>query len=407
MNNILQSPKWQAVKEAMKDGLKDNMKGKMDILLDNVLKESSRHRRAAQSFLVENASANATSAGNIAAINQVVLPLIRRVLPGVIANELVGVQALNGPWGQISTLRTVYKQGIGGVSPGMEAMAPAHVNALARAYSGNESSGSPASAQTMHLEGVPGNALGIEIMKQQVEVGTRRLSARWTIESAQDAQAQYGVDMEAEHLSALAQHMTLEIDQELLLRLRALPPAATTANTFDQSRISGQATFVGDEFAVLAILIAKEVNDIMTRTRRYVPNGFWTVVSPTALTVLQAAKSSAFARTTEGDFEGPVNMKKVGTLNNSVNVFCDVFASDSTSCLIGFKGSDTDAGLYFCPYIPLMQSDTIQDPQTLEFTVGFMSRYAIVTLQDRSTSLGNSADYYGLVGMNSTNLSFL
>lgn len=406
MNNILVSPKWQAVKEAMKEGLKENMKGKMEVLLDNVLKESSRHRRNA-AFLTENASANATSAGNIAAINQVVLPLIRRVLPGVIANELVGVQALSGPFGQVSTLRTVYKQGISGVSAGYEAMAPRHVNDLAKAYSGNQDNSAPGAAQTMHLEGVPGNAIGIEILKQQVEVGTRRMSARWTIESAQDAQAQYGVDMEAENLSAIAQHMTLEIDQELLLRLRSLPPAATAANTFDQSRISGQATFVGDEFAVLAILIAKEVNDIMTRTRRYVPNGFWTVVSPTALTVLQAAKSSAFARTTEGDFEGPVNMKMVGTLNNSVKVFCDVFASESTSCLVGFKGSDTDAGLFFCPYIPLMQSDTVQDPNTLEFTVGFMSRYAIVTLQDRATSLGNSADYYGLVGMNSTNLSFL
>lgn len=398
--------KWKAVKQIMKEGLRENQKAVMDVVLDNTLKAHHAARKQRSMFLMENASANATSAANIAALNQVVLPLLRRVLPGVICNDLVGVQPVTGPFSQISTLRYVYNQSVSGVSAGMEAMAPRHVNELARAYSGNENNSAPGASSTQSLEGVPGNSIGVQIVKQQVEVGSRRLSARWTVESAQDAQAQYGVDMENEHLSALANHMTLEIDQELLLKLRSLPPLPGTANTFDQSRLSGNATFVGDEFAVLSILIGKEINDIMTRTRRYTAGGYWAVVSPTALTILQAAKTSAFARTTEGDLEGPVNVKYVGTLNDGIKIYCDAMSSAATSVLVGYKGSDADAGMFYCPFVPLMQSDILQDPQTHEITVGFLSRYAVVTLENRATSLGNSSDYYGLVGISSNNLTF-
>ena len=168
---------------------------------------------------------------------------------------------------------------------------------------------------------------------------------------------------------------------------------------------SGNATFVGDEFANLAILIGREANNIGARTRLGVGN--FVVVSPDALTILQSAKTSAFARTTEGDFEGPVNVKLVGTLNGAMKVYCDTFAQTSTPVLVGYKGSEVDAGVYYCPYIPLMSTDVVMDPNTFEPTVSFMSRYAVVALTNKSTSLGNAADYYGLVGINAANLTFL
>ena len=132
-------------------------------------------------------------------------------------------------------------------------------------------------------------------MKQNL----RKLSARWTFEAAQDAQAQQGIDVEAEIMAALAQEITAEIDQEIIQSLRTL--AGTASETFDQAAVSGTATFVGDEHAALAVMINRVANTIAQRTRRGAGN--WAVVSPHTLTVLQSATTSAFARTTEGSLK--------------------------------------------------------------------------------------------------------
>lgn len=393
--------KWMKVKELMVRDLSPAKAKTMNCILENVRKESDRFRQVS---LMENASPGATSTGNIAILNKTILPVIRRVLPGIVANNLVGIQPMTGPVSQIHSIRVLYAQSTAGVLANSEAMAPAHVNSLAVAYSGNENASSPAAANTIDLEGVPGNAIRIEVLKEQVRAKTRRLSARWTIEAAQDTQAMQALDLEAEIMAAIAQEITVEIDQEILRRLRGLPPTPDATNTFDQSSVSGQAVSVVDEFAALAVLINREANQIGTRTRRGVGN--WVVVSPTALTILQSARASAFARTTEGDLDGPTNTKLVGKLNNQMDVYCDTYASDTTPVLVGFKGtSELDAGCYYCPYVPLTSTPTIWDPNTLEPVVGFYSRYGWLQFDNKATSLGNSADYYGLVGI-SPNFTF-
>jgi hypothetical protein len=353
---------------------------------------------------MENATAGATSAGNVATLNKVILPVIRRVMPTVIANEIIGVQPMTGPVGQIHTLRVRYADTFGAPTPvtsGTEALGPFEI---ARFYAGNGNSADPRAASTAVLEGVPGNRLNIQVLKETVEAKTRRLSARWTFESAQDAQAQQGIDVEAEIMAALAQEITAEIDQEILFSLRNLPGAPTAI--FDQGNVSGTATYVGDEHAALAVLINRQANLIASRTRRGAGN--WTVVSPTALTILQSATTSAFARTTEGTFEAPTNTKFVGTLNNSMRVYVDQYANDATPVLVGYKGpGEIDAAAYYCPYVPLTSSGVIIDPQTFEPVVSFMTRYGYIELTNSASSLGNAADYVGLVGIDTGNLKFL
>ena len=396
---------WARVKEIICEGLSPTQARHMNVILENTLRE---HKKlpyiGGKQALFENASGGTASAGSIAALNQVVLPLIRRVMPGVISQELVGVQPMDGPFGQIHTARMVYSNTSSGVNAGSEVFAPIHVNDLAVAYSGNEDTSSPAAATTAQLEGVPGNAAQLEVLKQQVTVGSRKLSAAWTIETATDAQSQHGMNYQEEIMDGTAKKIVQDIDQEILRVLRALPPTATAANTFDQAALSGSATFVGDEFAVLAIMILREANDIGQRTR--IKPGNFIVVSTDALTMLTAAKSSAFAQTTQGEFDGAANMSYVGTLNNSQKVYLDIFASSDTPVLVGLKESDTNAGVYYCPYVPLMASEPVQDPNTFDYRVGLMSRYAVVTLENTATSLGNSADYYGSVGINAGNLQF-
>ena len=378
---------WDVTKDALTDGLAGNKKVVMESVLENT-----------KNYLSESAAAGSTMAGNIASLNKVILPVIRRVMPTVIANELVGVQPMTGPVGQIHTLRVRYGQTAAGVAAGDEALSPF---AIAKGYSGDASTGGPTS--TSALEAEAGRKLSIQVLKQTVEAKTRKLSARWTFEAAQDANSMHGLDVEAEIMQALAQEITAEIDQEVLTSLRTLAGAAT--DTYDQGNVSGQATFVGDQHAALAVLINRAANLIATRTRRGAGN--YVVISPTMLTVLQSATTSAFARTTEGPFEAPTNTKFVGTLNNTMRVFVDQYAADDAPVLVGYKGDgEIDAAAFYCPYIPLMSSGTVLDPATFEPTVSFMTRYGYVELNNQASSLGNAADYLAKIGVNAGNLSF-
>jgi hypothetical protein len=321
-------------------------------------------------------------------------------MPTVIANELVGVQPMTGPVGQIHTLRVRYADAFDSTSgtdttAGEEALSPFKI---AEGYSGAVND---KAATTAALEGRAGNRLNIQILKQTVEAKTRKLSARWTFEAAQDAQAQQGIDIEAEIMAALAQEITAEIDQEVLASLGSL---AGTVLTYDQAAVSGTATFVGDEHAALAVQINRVANLIAQRTRRGAGN--WAVVSPTTLTLLQSATTSAFARTTEGTFEAPTNTKFVGTLNSAMRVYVNGYAT-SDDVLVGYKGSsESDAAAFYCPYIPLMSSGVVLDPSTFEPVVSFMTRYGYVELTNTASSLGNAADYLGKVAVTTANLKF-
>ena len=332
-------------------------------------------------YLSEAATAGATGAGSVATLNKVMLPLIRRVMPSVIANELVGVQPMTGPVGQIHTLRVRYAETGGGATAGDEALSPFK---LASTYAGSPDA-------TAASEGTPGRKMSIQILKETVEAKTRRLSARWTFEAAQDAEAMHGVDVEAEIMQALAQEIVVEIDQEIIGSLRSLAGAGTTLDFLGGS-IVGTPTYIGDRHALLAIEINRAANRIAARTRRGAGN--YIVVSPEALTILQSASTSTFARTTEGSFEAPTNTKFVGTLNGTIRVFVDNYAADGTKILVGYKGSsETDAPAFYCPYIPLMSTGPVMDPATFEPVVSFMTRYGYKELTNTASSLGNAADY--------------
>ena len=389
MTQALLESRWGETKDALLEGLNGSKRTAMAVVLENTRKH-----------LTENATAGATSAGNVATLNRVILPVIRRVMPTVIANEIIGVQPMTGPVSQIHTLRVRYADNVSGTGgatgavAGDEALSPFKI---ATAYSGG-TNGYPSS--TASLEGVPGNRINVQILKQVVEAKTRKLSARWTFEAAQDAQAMHGLDVEAEIMAALAQEITVEIDQEIIGSLSSL---AATDYAFDQSAVSGTATFVGDEHAALAVLINRSANLIAQRTRRGAGN--WAIVSPAALTVLQSATTSAFARTTEGTFEAPTNTKYVGTLNGAMRIYVNAYANDSTPVLIGYKGSsEADAAAFYCPYIPLMSSGVVLDPNTFEPVVGFMTRYGYVELTNTASSLGNAGDYLSEISI--ANLSF-
>ena len=383
MSNLFEN--WDNTREALLEGLSGTKRDVMSSVLENT-----------KVALKESATAGATQAGNIATLNKVILPIIRRVMPTVIANEIIGVQPMTGPVGQIHTLRVRYADNAGSTTAGSEALSPFDI---AKSYSGN---GTTAPLSTASMEGTAGNRMSIQVLKQTVEAKTRKLSARWTFEAAQDANAMHGLDIEAEIMAALAMEITAEIDQEILGSLENL---ATQGASFDMNgNFTGTPTFVGDRHAVLATLINQQANLVAQRTRRGAAN--WAVISPSALTVLQSATTSAFARTTEGTFEAPTNTKFVGTLNGTMRVYVNTYAADDAPVLLGYKGQgEIDAAAFYCPYVPLMSSGVVVDPATFEPVVSFMTRYGYVELTNTASSLGNAADYLSKIAV--SNLAFV
>lgn len=395
---------WSEAKGVLMEGLSEKQKKYVAPLLENQ-----------KQYITETAAAGVSAAGAIANFQKIAIPMIRRIIPGTIATELVGVQPLAGPVGLAYSLRFLFSENldIGPQGAGSEDIVGGSTEVFGnnsktkRFYSGAVDANGVATggvAATSDFEAFGGRQLSLEVLKQTVTAGTRKLQAKWTLEAAQDLGAQHGLNLEAEITAALSAEIVSEIDNEIINDLIAL---AGTVETFDMAgTFTGTPHFVGDRHAVLGVLINKVANEIARKTRRGAAN--WIVVSPLVASVLQSAAKSVFAPAVAGSFEGPNNTKLIGTLNGSIKVYTYIYHDTGTEpVLIGYKGGsgEMDTGYFYCPYIPLMSSNVIIDPATYNPQVSLMTRYGKATFTNTATSLGNSADYYGRI--NVANLTFM
>ena len=407
---------WQETKETLLEGLSEQKKA----ILAPVLENQRKH------ILTETASAGTTAAGAIGNFQKIVIPMIRRIIPGTVATELVGVQPMQGPVGLVYSLRFLFQEAVvttalaGTINSGAADDIAAgdevfgNNSKTKRFYSTSDvaaPSGGPAvgtstgvAAATANYEAFGGRAMTLEVLKQTVTAGSRKLQARWTPEAMQDLHASHGLDLEAEITAALSAAVVSEIDNEVINDLIAL---AGTVESYDMAgTFTGVPNYVGDRHAVLGVLINKVANEIARKTRRGPAN--WIVVSPLVVSVLQSAAKSVFAPAVSGSFDGPNNTRLVGTLNGSIKVYSYIYHDQGTEpVLLGFKGGsgEMDSGYFYCPYIPLMSSGVVIDPNTFNPHVSLMTRYGKATFTSTATSLGNSADYYGRISV--ANLSFV
>lgn len=471
---------WGELKSALLSGLTESKKKIVAPLLENQKMQ----------MIEESAQPGSVDTSSIAGFRKIMLPMIRRVIPGTIGTELVGVQPMTGPVGLIYSMRYTYNDPItgtqqnnidnttspytfNGIDGGFGDMpssqtdreAFGNLNLIRRFYSGStrqdqtagtlgyggasaiaganaygegwgsdanhsaystlsslDSVGNPVGAAGPlygggggFLEGSAGRRMGMNIVTQAVEAKSRKLQAAWTIEAMQDLNNQHGLDMESELVNVMGQELIQEIDNEIITDLLSI---AGTVSAFDGSvpATAGyyKPTFVGDRLANLAVQINYVANEIARKTRKGGAN--FIVVSPMIVSVLQTAAKSAFAPTTQGDFQAPVNTKLVGTLNGKIKVYSylwnaaqttDIGGNGDDIILVGYKGGDgeTDSGYFYCPYIPLQSSGIIMNPATTQPMISLMTRYGKAILTNKATSLGNSADYYGKI--NVSNLSLL
>lgn len=395
---------WSETKEALLEGLSERKKAIVKPLLENTKKH-----------LMETAAAGVNTSGAIGQFNKIMIPMIRRIIPGTIATELVGVQPMSGPVGLAFSLRFLFAENadVPPLGAGAEDIVGGTTEVFGnnsktkRWYSAQDASGAfpGETALTSDFEAFGGKKLQLEVLRQTITAGSRKLQAKWTVESMQDLSAQHGLDMEAEITSALSAEIVSEIDNEIINDLIAL---AGTVESFDMNAVTftGVPNYVGDRHAVLGVLVNKVANEIARKTRRGAAN--WIVISPLVASVLQSAAKSVFAPAVSGSFEGPNNTKLIGVLNGSIKVYTYIYHDTGTEpVLLGYKGGagEMDSGFFYCPYIPLMSSGVIVDPATFNPQVSLMTRYGKASFTSTSTSLGNSADYYGRITV--ANLAFI
>lgn len=442
---------WGEVKAALLEGL-DKSKAK---IVGTLLENQKNH------VLMENATSGAVQAHDVAGFRKILIPMIRRVIPGTIATEIVGVQPMQGPVGLVYTMRYRYAEAMstGGLGLDINAGDEAFGNAkpMERFYSGDTVPGAeldggqspgasgfgapsptgivgdatgqgwassldasavgPAGAagslhggSGSHIEGSGGRKMTLEVISQAVEARSRKLQAGWTLEAMQDLHSQHGLDLEDEMTKALSAEIVQEIDNEVINDLIAL---AGTVQTFDYAAMPAdlKPTFIGDKFANVGIAINYICNEIARKTRR--GPGNFIVCSPMFVSILQSAAKSQFAPAVQGSFKGPNNTMLVGTLNGTIKVYSYLWnqaqpgAGLNDRVLIGYKGGngETDVGYFYCPYIPLMSSGTVVNPVTFQPVISLMTRYGKATFVNNQTSLGNSADYYGK--LNIQNIQFV
>jgi hypothetical protein len=456
---------WSETKAALTQGLPKSKVGIVETVLENARKN-----------LLETATPGAIGAGDIANFRKTLLPLIRRVIPGTIATEIVGVQPMSGPVAQIFTLRYKYEENMahddtrsqfggydivagdemfGNAKPvrqfysgntgvaqaaGASGFAaagtdgtsePANITGTATGEGwasdpnvthydtgttlyGNPVGGSLYGGNGSFLEGSGGRKASLELISQAIEAKSRKLQASWTIEAMQDLNSQHGLDIETEMTKGISAEIVQEVDAEVINDLLAL---AGTVRVFDLAATSGTAyspTFIGDRLAGLGPVINAVANEIARKTRRGAGN--FIVVSPMIVSALQSAAKSVFAPAVEGSFKSPTNTYLAGTLNGNIKVYSYLWnqaqpgssaPAGTDKILVGYKGGngETDAGYFYCPYIPLMSTGTIINPVTMQPVVSLMTRYGKAIFTDTRTSLGNSADYYGKI--NVVNLDFV
>lgn len=399
--------------ESLLEGVAEEKKDNMRVILENEAKYAETLNEA-------------TFSGAIKSVPKLIMPLARRVMTNVVADQLVGVQPLKERTGICMSLKYVYASD-SSVDLGDATVANAEMNRYNALVSNDPDApvatldGTtvtyPAGAEVSFVAGVnqyaqklatedfekaslvnpvDGNTYnaGFEPFKETtlkftqttVTAKTRKLSAQWSLEAAQDAQASLGINIEKEMITALAQTIANDIDRELLNAIEN--KVGYTAN-YDYANVSGTNS-MAEKYQAMYSKVLEVSNQIAVRTRRGAAN--WMIVNPNVLTILQTLKSFNFAPSTSS-YVDPTNIGLAGTIEGRFKVFTDIIRT-SDDILMGYKGNtETDTGIVYMPYVPLEVSPTILDGNSFMPRVMLSTRYGIA-----DNMLGADA-YYGKVNV--------
>ena len=365
-----------------------------------------------------NMTGAAASTGAIAGFDPVLISLIRRAMPNLVAYDICGVQPMSGPTGLIFAMKAKYENQGGeealynepdaGFSGGFDASQGAY-NVRNQAGTGGDMEGnnpavlndSPQGTYALgskmtraELEalGEPNKLfreMAFSIEKTSVTAKSRALKAEYTLELAQDLKAIHGLDAEQELANILSSEILAEINREIIRTVYyvAKPGAqhnVATPGVFDLD-VDSNGRWMAEKFKGLLFQIDRDANAIAQETRRGKGNFIICSADVASALNLTGALDYAPALSTSMSVDDTGNVF-AGTLNGRVKVFIDPFGGPSYTqataskhyYTMGYKGtSPYDAGLFYCPYVPLQMVRSIgQD--TFQPKIGFKTRYGMV-----------------------------
>ena len=433
----------------MSEQLNEAIAKKWKPILDHadMPKIADAHRRATTATLLENqeiacrqqflaegstnvmgvgGSPSTATNGNIQGFDPILIQLIRRAMPNLMAYDICGVQAMSAPTGLIFAMRTKYATSDNVV--GSEAFYNEPINV----FSGSTGIGTPGvttgfSQSTDPFAGYPGlattlsglcqgvgmltsagealtpNEMAFSVERVAVEAKTRSLAASYSIELAQDLKAVHGLDAESELSNILSTEILAEINREVVKTVYSqavlgcqqtdlfyktagstaagvglsLAGAGLVGGIYDLIQDS-DGRWSAEKFRGLMFQIERECNVIAKQTRRGKGN----------IVICSADVASALAMGGFLNLSPALNVSLdvddtgntfVGTLNGKLKVYIDPYATETVNfCCVGYKGtSPYDAGIFYCPYVPLQMMRAI-DQATFQPKIAFKTRYGMV-----------------------------
>jgi hypothetical protein len=381
-----------------------------------ILENQERALREDRAFINESAPQNSTDASYVQNWDPILISLVRRAMPNLIAYDIAGVQPMTGPTGLIFAMRAKYASqagtealfneadtdfsarnaagdstlgGVDGLGGGQSGTNPALLNdSPAGAYTAQ---GGMATSTAEALGDTSNNSfaeMAFSIEKSTVTAKSRALKAEYTMELAQDLKAIHGLDAETELANILSSEILSEINREIVRTIYIVAEKGASANTgtvntttegvFDLDTDSNGRWSV-ERFKGLMFQVEREANAIAQRTRR--GKGNILITSSDVASALQMAGVLDYTPALNNNLQvDDTGNTFAGILNGRYKVYIDPYSANQAAkqyFVVGYKGSSQyDAGIFYCPYVPLQMVRAVgQD--NFQPKIGFKTRYGI------------------------------
>jgi hypothetical protein len=389
------------------------------VLLENQEREMAKQREA----LFEAAPANAVGSygdtGGFAKFDPVLISLVRRAMPQMIAYDVCGVQPMTQPTGLIFAMKSRYSTQGGTEALFNEAdtdFAGTGTHSGVYDFGGSETTGTGLATSAGERLGQGGTGDGsfgqmaFSIEKTSVTAKTRALKAEYSVELAQDMKSVHGLDAEGELSNILSTEILAEINREVIRTIYKTAKAGAavgtaTAGTFDLD-VDSNGRWSVEKFKGLMFQIEREANAIGQQTRR--GRGNVIITSADVASALAMAGVLDYTPAIQGNSALNIDDTSTtfaGVLNGKYKVYVDPYTANVSATqffVVGYKGASAfDAGLFYCPYVPLQMVRAV-DPNSFQPKIGFKTRYGLVAnpfvnLDDGTSGEDNltaNANYY-------------
>lgn len=406
--NVTLQAKWKPILEHAEFApIRDSHRRKTTAtLLENQSRSTKAQATALDGALKED-TASSTLTGNVAKYDPILINLVRRAMPNLIAYDICGVQAMSGPSGLVfaykpkyvvnSTRTDAFYAEADTDFSGTGTHAGTDPSVLNNSSPGTYTNGTGMSTADGEVLGINGGTafgeMGFDVDSFTVQTKTRALKATYTVELAQDMKQIHGLDAETELANILSSQLLADLNREVIrtiyvtAKVGAQNADLTTAGIFDLDTDSN-GRWSQEKFQGLLFQIGRDANQIAKETR--MGKGNFIICSSDVADALSLSGKLAYAPALSTDLEvDDTGNTFAGILNGRFKVYIDPYATGNFY-VVGYKGiNQFDAGLFYCPYIPLQMYKAVSE-DSFQPKIGFKTRYGLASNPFAKISSGNA-----------------